>query len=114
MKFATKLPCLILSPAPKPSASIWLPHAHGFTLLCVGWQFDVPEQPDLMQAYVSVATNDGEPIEGLVRSDSVVRQPAFDRLIPHTRSIVWRNGASRRPRAGSARWLVGSFKARTE
>ena len=27
MKFATKLPCLILSPAPKPSASIWLPLA---------------------------------------------------------------------------------------
>lgn len=51
---------------------------HGFTLLYVGWQFDVPEQPDLMRAYVPVATHDGEPIEGLVRSDFVVRQPAFD------------------------------------
>ncbi len=51
---------------------------HGFTLLYVGWQFDVPEQPDLMRAYVPAATNGDEPIEGLVRSDFVVRQPAFD------------------------------------
>ena len=50
----------------------------GFTLLYVGWQFDVPEQPGLMRAYVPVATDGGEPIEGLVRSDLVVRQPAFD------------------------------------
>lgn len=50
----------------------------GFTLLYVGWQFDVPEQPGLMRAYVPVATDGGEPIEGLVRSDFVVRQPAFD------------------------------------
>jgi len=50
----------------------------GFTLLYVGWQFDVPEQRGLMRAYVPVATNGGEPIEGLVRSDFVVRQPAFD------------------------------------
>ncbi len=51
---------------------------HGFTLLYVGWQFDVPEQADLMRAHVPVATDGGEPIEGLVRSDFVVRQPAFD------------------------------------
>ena len=50
----------------------------GFTLLYVGWQFDVPEQPGLMRTYVPVATDGGEPIEGLVRSDFVVRQPAFD------------------------------------
>ena len=50
----------------------------GFTLLYVGWQFDVPEQPGLMRAYVPIATDGGEPIEGLVRSDFVVRQPAFD------------------------------------
>ncbi len=50
----------------------------GFTLLYVGWQFDVPVQPGLMRAYVPVATDGGDPIEGLVRSDFVVRQPAFD------------------------------------
>lgn len=50
----------------------------GFTLLYVGWQYDVPEQPGLMRAYLPVATDGGEPIEGLVRSDFVVRQPAFD------------------------------------
>ena len=31
-----------------------------------------------MRAYVPIATDGGEPIEGLVRSDFVVRQPAFD------------------------------------
>ena len=50
----------------------------GFTLLYVGWQFDVPRQVGLMRAYVPVATDGGEPIEGLVRSDFVVRQPVFD------------------------------------
>ena len=51
---------------------------HGFTLLYVGWQFDVPEQPDFMRAYLPIATDGGESFEGLVRSDFVVRQPAFD------------------------------------
>ncbi|MDE0361537.1 MAG: alpha/beta hydrolase domain-containing protein, partial [Rhodospirillaceae bacterium] len=50
----------------------------GFTLLYVGWQFDVPRQAGLMRAYVPIATDGDEPIEGLVRSDFVVRQPAFD------------------------------------
>ena len=50
----------------------------GFTLLYVGWQFDVPEQADLMRVYVPIATDSGESIEGLVRSDFVVRQPVFD------------------------------------
>ncbi|MDD9996305.1 MAG: alpha/beta hydrolase domain-containing protein [Rhodospirillaceae bacterium] len=50
----------------------------GFTLLYVGWQFDVPRQAGLLRAYVPIATDGDEPIEGLVRSDFVVRQPAFD------------------------------------
>ncbi len=50
----------------------------GFTLLYVGWQFDVPDQAGLMRVYPPIATDGGESIEGLVRSDFVVRQPAFD------------------------------------
>ena len=61
----------------------------GFTLLFVGWQFDVPEQAGLMRAYLPVATDGGEPIEGLERSDFVVRQPVFDRSLGDRRHIPY-------------------------
>ena len=48
----------------------------GFSLLYVGWQFDVPLQRGLMRAYPPVATEKGAPIYGLVRSDFVVRESA--------------------------------------
>src|SRR5438105_182716 len=42
----------------------------GFTLLWVGWQFDVPNRDGAMRTYVPVAREaDGRPIRGLVRSD---------------------------------------------
>jgi hypothetical protein len=47
----------------------------GYTLLWVGWQFDVPEAPGLMRVDVPLATDGGRPIEGLVRSDFVVSEP---------------------------------------
>ena len=50
----------------------------GFTLLYVGWQFDVPRQVDLMRVYPPVATDSSHPIQGLVRSDFVVREPTYD------------------------------------
>jgi hypothetical protein len=50
----------------------------GYTLLWVGWQFDVPEAQGLMRAVVPRATDHGRPIEGLVRSDFVVSAPARD------------------------------------
>ena len=34
-------------------------------------------RPGLMRAYLPIATDGGEPIEEVVRSDLVVRQPAF-------------------------------------
>jgi len=44
----------------------------GFTLLWVGWQFDVPQRPNLLRVNVPVAREaDGRPIQGLVRSDFV-------------------------------------------
>jgi hypothetical protein len=50
---------------------------HGFTLMWIGWQFDVPLRPELLRVYAPVAREaDGRPITGLVRSDFVVNQPA--------------------------------------
>jgi hypothetical protein len=50
----------------------------GFTLLWVGWQFDVPNRPGLMRVYSAVATDNGKPIRGLVRSDFVVTEREAD------------------------------------
>ncbi|CAN5208506.1 hypothetical protein BH24PSE2_BH24PSE2_01980 [soil metagenome] len=45
----------------------------GLTVIWVGWQHDVPEEPGLLRLDAPVAAGeDGEPIEGLVRSDWVV------------------------------------------
>src|SRR4029079_6713726 len=41
----------------------------GFTLLWVGWQFDVPKRPGLVRLNAPTATENGRPIRGLVRSD---------------------------------------------
>jgi hypothetical protein len=47
----------------------------GFTLLWVGWQFDVPVQEGLLRAYLPIAHElTGRPIEGLVRSDFTVAE----------------------------------------
>ena len=53
----------------------------GFTLLWVGWQFDVPlSRPHGSRVFVPRVDPD-EPIEGLVRSDFVVREKVFDRTL---------------------------------
>ena len=51
---------------------------HGFTLLWLGWQWDVPDDDPLrMRMRSPIATNpDGSSIEGLVRADFVVREAA--------------------------------------
>ena len=41
----------------------------GFTLVWIGWEFDVPGQPNLMRMESPVATQNGKPITGLVRSE---------------------------------------------
>jgi Alpha/beta hydrolase domain len=43
----------------------------GFTLVWVGWEFDVPANPVLLHAYLPVATQHGAPILGMVRSEWV-------------------------------------------
>jgi hypothetical protein len=41
----------------------------GFTLVWIGWEFDVPPSPHLMHLYAPIATNHGQPIYGLVRAE---------------------------------------------
>src|SRR4051794_11520345 len=50
----------------------------GFTLLWIGWQFDVPNRPGLVRVYPPVASENGRPIRGLVRSDFVVTEREAD------------------------------------
>ncbi|MCU0229168.1 MAG: hypothetical protein MUF01_16175 [Bryobacterales bacterium] len=53
----------------------------GYSLLWVGWQFDVPDGEDRLRAYVPVARNvDRTPIRGLVRSEIL----ATDRVLSHS------------------------------
>jgi hypothetical protein len=53
----------------------------GFTLLWVGWQFDPPQRPGLVRVYPPVATENGRPITGLVRSDFIVTEREADRSL---------------------------------
>jgi hypothetical protein len=52
----------------------------GFTLVWVGWQFDVPERPGRLALRAPVAVGPGgEAVTGLVRADFVVGEPVPDR-----------------------------------
>jgi hypothetical protein len=50
----------------------------GFTLLWVGWQFDVSNREGLVRVYAPIATDNGKPIVGIVRSEVIVAKVAFD------------------------------------
>ena len=50
----------------------------GFTLLWLGWQFDPPARDGLVRVYAPIATDNGSPIVGIVRSEVIVSRPAFD------------------------------------
>ena len=54
--------------------------SEGYTLLWLGWQFDPPLRPGLIRLDTPTASQDGEPIRGLVRSDFVVT----DRVLSHS------------------------------
>ncbi len=41
----------------------------GFTLVWVGWEFDVPPRPELLRAFLPIATDHGKSITGVVRSE---------------------------------------------
>ncbi len=67
-------------PNPQSAANLgdgFLMHK-GFTLLWVGWQFDVPMNGENLRAYLPTTIDKDEPIEGLARSDFVVTEKVFD------------------------------------
>lgn len=48
----------------------------GLTLVWVGWQWDVPDREGILSLHVPIVRGpDGEPMQGLVRSDWVVDEP---------------------------------------
>lgn len=47
----------------------------GYTLVWLGWQFDVPNERGLLRAYLPIALNHGRPITGLVRAQLVADAP---------------------------------------
>jgi len=53
----------------------------GFTLLWVGWQFDVPVSRVAGSRVFVPRVEPDQPIEGLVRSDFTVRERVFDRTL---------------------------------
>ncbi len=62
---------------------------NGFSLLWVGWQFDPPRQEGLMRVYPPIASVDGEPIKGLVRSDFVVTEDVSDHSLASPGHIAY-------------------------
>ena len=53
----------------------------GFTLLWLGWQFDPPQRDGLMRLMAPIATEGGEPIQGVVRSEIIVTRPTAVRSL---------------------------------
>ena len=60
-----------------------LPLRLGLTLIWVGWQFDVPAGDGVLRLGAPIATEDGRPIEGLVRSDWTVDERTFTLALGH-------------------------------
>src|SRR5215831_12786280 len=48
----------------------------GFTLLWMGWQWDVPERAGVMRMDMPIAVDNGRPITGLVRGNFILNQRA--------------------------------------
>ena len=62
---------------------------HGFSLLWLGWQFDVPRRDGQMRLHAPVATDGGAPVTGLVRSEVVVTERVFDRSLADRSHIAY-------------------------
>jgi hypothetical protein len=53
----------------------------GYTLVWVGWEFDVPDRPMAMRIHVPVATDGGKPITGVVRAAWTAAASAKDFVV---------------------------------
>ncbi|PYO33206.1 MAG: hypothetical protein DMD86_11230 [Candidatus Rokuibacteriota bacterium] len=69
----------------------------GLTVIWVGWQFDVPRQPGLLRLRAPIATDGGRPIDGLVRSDWTVDQPAATLPLAHRQHVAYPVADPRHP-----------------
>jgi hypothetical protein len=61
----------------------------GFTIIWVGWQFDVPRRPGLLRLDAPIASDGERPIEGLVRSDWTVEQPVRTLPLAHRDHVAY-------------------------
>jgi hypothetical protein len=61
----------------------------GFTLVWVGWQFDVPLQDGLMRLYAPITTETGKPIAGLVRADFVLPEKVYDHSLADANHLAY-------------------------
>ncbi len=60
----------------------------GYTIIWVGWQFDVPEREDLLNFFAPVAKYpEGSPIIGLARSDWTLDEPTHNLKLGHRDQI---------------------------
>ncbi len=55
----------------------------GTTIVWIGWQWDVRDEPGLMRLYAPAAQGEGKPITGLVRSDFIVDEKATEMPLGH-------------------------------
>ncbi len=62
----------------------------GLTIIWVGWAWDVPHRDGLLRLHVPVAVGEGgAPIEGLVRSDWVIRRPTRVLYVGHRSHVAY-------------------------
>jgi hypothetical protein len=62
----------------------------GLTIVWVGWQHDVPDDPDRLGLDAPIARgSEGEPLEGLVRADWVVSQPTRTLSLAHGNHLAY-------------------------
>ncbi len=91
----------------------------GFTLVWIGWEFDVPANADLLHLYAPIATNNGQPITGVVRSEweggkrvetislgdrSQIAYPVADERAAENRMFVRDTVAGERRPIARAKW----------
>jgi len=62
----------------------------GLTLIWIGWQHDVPVQEGIMRAHLPAASDNGQAIRGLVRSDWTVDRAANTLGLGHRTQIAYR------------------------
>ena len=64
----------------------------GYTLIWLGWQFDVPRAEGLMRLYTPIARSGDRPITGLVRSEIIVDKKEFSHSLADRSHIPYQPG----------------------